>query len=86
MFPDMTRYWNAFFMLHASRREGFNGASALAVTDISAFLAIRGVEDIDAKARYYEVILALDVTFLRWIREEKQNQEENGISSDSSKS
>lgn len=86
LYRDVVPYWNAFFMLNASRRQSANGGMSITVSDIAAYLSINGVEDIDAKTRYYEAITALDVVFLRYVREEQEQKQQGKNGSIRSKS
>ena len=72
LFPDIERYWQAFSQLNMSRLSGFNGAQALQVEQICAWLDIHSVVDNSERARYYDFITQLDVAFLAWHREQKQ--------------
>lgn len=71
LFPDLHRYWQAFFRLSASRRSGYDGAEPLQPADVLAFLDIHGIVCVEERGRYDDFITVLDTTFLNWRRRKR---------------
>ena len=71
---DLYIVWRAFGELHRSRQTGF-GPSPLSVQDITAWLDLH---DIDDKAEFFELIQAMDETWLTWAIEQSKGKHGNG--------
>jgi len=72
MYPDLQRVWRAFGELHRSRQTGF-GPSPLSVHEVTAWMSLHDVED---EIEFFELIQAMDETWLAWATE--QNKDKHG--------
>ena len=74
---DLLDIWQAFFELSASRTAGYTGADPLSPANIKAYLDIHSVIDSDDRRRYYELLTAMDLEFMRHVRSKQNDGEKN---------
>jgi hypothetical protein len=61
--------------LHKARQVAF-GPSALSISEITAWLDLKGIRDFEDRQECYELISAMDCAWLDWART-KQKQKED---------
>lgn len=68
-FDDLQNVWQAFFELSASRKAGYSSIDPLAIAEVLAWLDIHGVIELGERRHYYELLMVLDMTYIRYHRD-----------------
>jgi hypothetical protein len=79
LYEDLLYVWQAFNELHTGRQSGF-GPAPFAPGDILAWMNIHGFTEVEERVELYELLLAMDSTWLMWAddrRKRKKPKEED---------
>ena len=73
--PWLEPQYRAFQMLSSSRSVGMGGVSAIAFSEIAAYLQFEGICDYEEKTAWVMTIQALDSVYLKHVTEKSRDPE-----------
>ncbi len=76
LWPELEIVYGGFIQLSYSRSAGFS-SNPITTSDIKAWLDIHGINELEQRARIYDLLLHMDVAYLTHAREESEREKKN---------